>query len=145
MGLQNSIHDFDRTETGIDVVVKTKQGNLELVPFHTTHQDDIMEAYKKQNGKLSLRSAITRSKEPKDSTISTVVVVLRTEPCRRTDAQIKMLRAFLKSMDLFNAMQLDTELQEAQCCRYLKAEQHAAGDAVKAENSMVRCKLSVRN
>ena len=124
---------------GLIIVPKITGGELAQITVKckagTTR--DIMEAVKKQQGKLSLRSTIARSKEPKDSTIGTALLVLRTEAETRTQAQLKMLHTFLG--ELFESMELDTELRQMQCCRYLRAERYATGDVLFQEGSVAWC------
>ena len=134
----SKISDMDESEGGIDLVVKLGSGALAkiAVTCDAETRTNIMLASKKQNGKLSLRSAIARSKEPTDSTIGTALVVLKTESLSRTSAQLNMLHKYLSSADLFEVMELETDLLQKQCCRYLHAERYAAGDVIFEEGSL---------
>ena len=121
---------------GLSLAVKTRDGNLSLLFFETDDGEEIVFAIKKQNGKLSLRSAIARSQEPTDASLATVLVILRAEPSQRTDKQLAMVRKYLQDMELFEIMELTSELQQNGCCRFLKVETYEAGDTVFEEKAL---------
>ena len=134
------IADFEQIQAGLSITVKTKEGNLSVLALETSSADladDILCAVKKQNGKLSLRSAIARSKEPEDSGSSTVLIILNTDPRRRTERQLAMLRSFLAEQELFQVMELESDLQQLQCCRFMRAETYEAGETIFEEGSLV--------
>eukprot|EP01048_Picozoa_sp_COSAG05_P003026 COSAG05_NODE_134_length_17060_cov_9.767761_8_plen_1177_part_00 len=126
----SKIIDIDRIQHEVVVVVKGKEGNLSKICLRTDKQREILLSVRKQQGKLSLRSAIERSKEPTNSSFATAMVVIKTESSKRSKAQLSMLRKFLSSADLFDVMGLTNELQQLQCCRYLTAERYAVGDVI---------------
>ena len=64
------------------------------------------------------------------------LLVLKTESLSRTTAQLSMLHKYLSSMDLFEVMELGTDLRQKQCCRYIRAERYAAGDVIFEEGSL---------
>lgn len=115
---------------GLSLAVKNRDGNLQLVFFESTEGQEIVDAIRTQNGKLSLRSAIARSKVPKQASLATALVILRTESSHRTDSQLAMVRQFLSENDLFQLMELTSELQQVQCCRYLHVERYERGDRI---------------
>ena len=126
----------DTQAAGLILAVKTRDGNLSLLFFETDDGEEIVYAIKKQNGKLSLRSAIARSQEPTDASLATVLVILRAESSQRTDTQLAMVRKYLQDMELFETMEFTSELHQTSCCRYLKVETYEAGDTIFEEKAL---------
>eukprot|EP01043_Picozoa_sp_COSAG02_P028960 COSAG02_NODE_1783_length_10942_cov_1025.230266_3_plen_2086_part_00 len=135
----SKVMDIPERDQGLCICARSRIGELlevKVVCDNSTRQA-IFAAVKRQQGKLSLRSAIARSMEPKDSTLETALLILRIEPESRTQAQLNMLHKFLTDNDMFAEMELETELQQMQCCRYLHADRYAAGDVIFKEGDVV--------
>jgi hypothetical protein len=84
----------------------------------------------KISGKRALREAIAKSKEPRDASLATITLVLRSPAHERTETQLQMLQKFLARANLFKRMDLDSELQQLQCCRYLSATHYISGEVI---------------
>lgn len=91
-----------------------KANVMTKVTLETNLADNIILAVKKQSGSIGLRVAIEQHKTPHDSSLSTALAVLRTDPELRTDPQLMMLRSVLGKQNLFQHMNLENERQQIQ-------------------------------